>query len=312
MAMNSEPIAIQGSNSFVQASKIVLGEDIFVSINDVSQAFGMKNRYHPDKKIATLKSNQYHISFLLNSKTISFNGNTAYMQAPTRLVKGQIMLPAHFAQEQIKELMKVYGYKPQRNASNKFVVVIDPGHGGNDMGTTSSSGIEEKHITLKVSKYLQNELTKLGYQVYLTRSTDDFITLWRRVYLAQKYRADLFISIHANSAENKKAHGIEVFYYANPTPSQNGKNYRKNLQLNTYLAKLMSQHLSSSLDANNRGAKNAKYFVIRNAHTPAILLEMGFLSNPKEAKKLNDPAYQQKIAKTLANAILFYQMKIER
>lgn len=176
-------------------------------------------------------------------------------------------------------------------------IVVDPGHSGNpDAGAVSPSGIREADITLAVSQLLRGRLTDAGHNVLLTREGDDPATdsLEYRTSLANEWPADLFISIHCNSFSSAGPEGAETWYFGS---SPEGKR----------LAERVQSVFIDSLRSVNRGAKaNWDYYVLRNTNCTAILVEMGFLSNPKEEMLLASPAWQQRAAQAIANGIIGY------
>lgn len=174
------------------------------------------------------------------------------------------------------------------------LIVIDAGHGGKDMGTINSKlGLVEKNLSLKTTLKLKKRLTELGYKVALTRSRDQYLPLDRRVKVANQRGADAFVSVHFNSASNKKAEGIEVFYYDSP------KAPRKTM-LSRHLAKEVLRSSVSHLKTPSRGVKIGAFRVIRSTQMPAVLVEGGFVTNDREGMRLRDDAYIDRLAKSIA------------
>ncbi len=213
-------------------------------------------------------------------------------------------------------------------------VVIDPGHGGKDPGCRNRR-LKEKDIVLKVSHLVAKKLkSKLGCEVVLTRSRDVFIPLEQRTAFANIKRADLFVSIHVNSSPKRRARGIETYYlnFASDEEAmrvaalENAASTRslselqdllKNILLNTKLeeskrlAELVQKNLVSTLQrryrrVRNRGVKTAPFVVLIGTRMPAILVEIGFLSNPLEEKRLRDPRYLELIAEGIVKGIEAY------
>lgn len=174
-------------------------------------------------------------------------------------------------------------------------IVIDPGHGGKDPGAIGPSGIREKDVVLPVAQNLYQRLVAAGANPILTRSTDEFIDLVPRADLANRNNADLFLSVHANSASAAAAKGIEVYSYINATSPEGSK-----------LAKSVQKNLVKNLGSYDRGTHTANFSVLRNSKMPSALAELGFISNPQEEKLLNDPSFQQKAADALFQGILGY------
>ena len=171
-------------------------------------------------------------------------------------------------------------------------IYLDPGHGGKDSGAVGN-GIYEKDVVLPVSLMLADKLRNAGYEVIMSRDSDTYPTLEQRAAEANDCDADLFISIHANSADkNSSAYGVETYYYS-------GDDSKK-------IANLALKELVASTGSSDRGSKKMGYLVIKRTYMPATLLELGFISNPKEAKDLNSPEYQEKCADAVFTAINTY------
>lgn len=173
-------------------------------------------------------------------------------------------------------------------------ICLDAGHGGKDSGAYNSNlKLRESDINLRVVLKLADLLKKNGYEVILTRDRDIDVTLGMRCSIANQKKADLFISIHCNSATNKAARGTETYYYAT---SKNGN----------ALARLVQQELIEATKFQNRGIKTAGYYVLKYTKMPAILIELGFISNDEEAKILASPQYQDKAIQAIFEAIQKY------
>jgi N-acetylmuramoyl-L-alanine amidase len=175
----------------------------------------------------------------------------------------------------------------------KPLIILDPGHGGSDEGAKIHFFME-KSLTLMTSLLLRKHLNELGYRVIMTRSKDVFIPLYRRVSIANKTKAALFVSVHFNSAPAPDAHGIEVFYY-------NGNQPRA--RQSRALSQLILKELIAQTHALSRGVKAGNFHVIRDTSMPAVLVEGGFMTNKEERSNLRDKEYIDKIAKGIALGI---------
>jgi N-acetylmuramoyl-L-alanine amidase len=214
-------------------------------------------------------------------------------------------------------------------------IVIDPGHGGHDTGTIGPNGLEEKDLVLEVGKRLGKLLqTRLGAEVVYTRKDDTFIPLETRTAIANQERADLFVSIHANSSSDPEARGVET-YYLNFTSSpealevaarENAVSEKSIYELQDLVKKIalkekieesrefasdVQQSLHSSLAAKspairNRGVKKAPFIVLIGASMPSILAEISFVSNPSDERRLKTAEYRQRIAESLYRGIAKY------
>jgi N-acetylmuramoyl-L-alanine amidase len=214
-------------------------------------------------------------------------------------------------------------------------IVIDPGHGGHDTGTIGPNGLEEKDLVLEVGRRLGKLLeTRLGAEVVYTRKDDTFIPLETRTAIANQQRADLFISIHANSSQDSAARGVET-YYLNFTSSpealevaarENAVSEKSIYELQDLVKKIalkekieesrefagdVQESLHSGLAAKspairNRGVKKAPFIVLIGANMPSILAEISFVSNPTDEHRLETSEYRQRIAESLYRGIAKY------
>ena len=227
------------------------------------------------------------------------------------------------------------------NQAGHPLVVIDPGHGGYDPGTQSSSGALEKDLALQIATRLKSSLEARGIRAQVTRSSDFFVSLAERTRIANRAGADLFVSIHLNSSPNTETTGIEVYYLNNSTDRATirlarmengaadgyGASDASHLNLNyiltdlrqnykaaeaASLAKMIDERAVADLDSglglnvNALGAKMGPFYVLVGAHMPAVLVECGFLSNPVEAQRLTGADYQNLLAGAISTAIVHY------
>ena len=184
------------------------------------------------------------------------------------------------------------------------VVYLDAGHGGYDPGA-SYFGISEKSLTLAIQSRVKAKLEAEGYQVVTTRTSDTYVDLTDRSRAANASESDIFVSIHINASGSSAAQGIETYYYQPYAeyPSRINATYHANptrLSMSDTLANAIQSSLINATGAQNQGVKRQTFAVLRETTAPAVLLELGFLSNPQEATRLNTSAYQE----TLANAIV--------
>lgn len=190
--------------------------------------------------------------------------------------------------------------------SNAPIVVIDAGHGGRDRGARAKMPFcEEKRLSLQTARLLKKYLDQLGYRTVMTRSTDAFIPLPKRVQIAQQAHSDLFVSIHYNASRNQAAKGVEIFYYDSQKDRARSK-FSKNL------ASYILPKVTKRTNFQSRGVKKGNFYVIRETSMPAILVEGGFITNPKERSYLKNPAYQERIARGIADGIDLYFKKKKR
>lgn len=175
--------------------------------------------------------------------------------------------------------------------SGALLVVVDPGHGGKDQGTCEGS-VLEKDINLAVAAKLAEYLTENGADVILTRRKDEKVGLEERAKLANRENADLFISIHCNYYEDSaEIRGLECYYKEDST--EGGE-----------LAERIAGKFDGVDEVENRGTRTGEYRVLRKTDMPAVLIELGYLSNGEECRKLADEAYQELLAKKIAEAVM--------
>ncbi len=185
----------------------------------------------------------------------------------------------------------VVAASPRFSGSNrKGLIMIDPGHGGRDPGAVSVLGFYEKDINLKVATRLASTLSRMGYRTILTRENDVFVELEDRCALANRYNPDLFVSLHADSCATPSVTGYTA--YVAPSAS-----WRARQAAESFVGTLTQTGID------NRGVKTAKFKVLTDTTCPAVLIEMGYLSNQWEAKRLRNVNIQQRMAKAIANGV---------
>lgn len=176
-------------------------------------------------------------------------------------------------------------------------IFIDPGHGGPDPGAVGN-GVTEEYVNLNVSLELARLLRDAGYDVKLYRTTSDEnvlenknADLRNRAQMANNWGADYFISIHTNSSPNPDVHGVEAYVYRLGGTSER-------------LAQSIVNSVASELGSQNRGVMQANFAVLRRTNMPAVLVELGYLTNPTEALNLNSPAWQRAVAAAIFDGIV--------
>jgi len=238
----------------------------------------------------------------------------------------------------VKEPVPVRIKEPvvNRISDERYIIVIDAGHGGKDTGALCCGNKKEKQVVLSISLKLQKRLEKKGYKVYMTRDNDSFVKLPKRTQFANKKRADIFVSIHANAAPNKKVKnifkGLEV-YYLSPAKTERAKKaaakenavmfkgkdfYTKNAYLSLISEtkiveshklgldvsyKMLSNVRSSFGHVSDGGVKPANFWVLVGAQMPAILVETGYITHPEEGKNLMNNRYKNLLSKGIAEGI---------
>lgn len=244
----------------------------------------------------------------------TWNGVEINLGFAPQFIDGEVFLNGLDLQKNLEPLLCAPPILfPQTNR----VIVIDPGHGGDNHGTSSIlDGRFEKEFTLDLALRIKPLLETNGWTVLLTRTNDYYVTNATRVVLANSHHADLFVSLHFNSAApDEKAAGLETYCFT-PTgiPSTVTRGYSdprsEKLSSNDFdaqnlqIAVKMQSTLSHEIGMQDRGVRHVRYIeVLRGQKCPAVLVEFGYLSNPAEAKLIESADYRQKLAEAFANAL---------
>ncbi len=229
---------------------------------------------------------------------------------------------------------------PPPAKSRPKIIVLDPGHGGQDPGAISASGKYEKDLVLKMAKETKDLLEKAGFKVVLTRSRDEFISLRGRIKKAHEANGDLFISIHADSSKNKSAKGLSIYTISEKASDkeaaalaerENKVDILYGMDLADYqpevgnilidLAKKYAMDQSSAyadfvvkemktrVELVPKAHRFAGFVVLKSPNIPSVLLEMGYLSNRQEEKNMWNKSYREKLSKALVQAVKTYFQK---
>ncbi|WP_372010269.1 N-acetylmuramoyl-L-alanine amidase [Paenibacillus chitinolyticus] len=183
-------------------------------------------------------------------------------------------------------------YAALQNGTSRYKIVIDPGHGGKDPGAAGVSGKQEKAYTLALSKKVFDQLRQdPAFDVVMTRTDDTFVELGDRAQIANELGADAFISIHGNTYKDPDVSGTETFYYADDSSA---------------LAHKVHEQLVKTTGFKDRGVKKEGWQVLRDSKHPAVLLEVGYLTNPDNETDMLNEARQIRTAEAIANGIKKY------
>ena len=226
--------------------------------------------------------------------------------------------------------------KEKDRLNKKYIIVIDPGHGGKDPGAVGFNGTFEKDINLLFAKILRSVLSSNFIKVKLTRTDDRYLYLRERINFAEKFKADLFISIHADASKNKNASGFSIFSLSDKASDKEAKKLalrenksdligglkiqhsdplikdnlikifqRQTMNESSKIANIVIRNINK-LSITNRGHRNAGFVVLKSLTTPSILVELGFITNKKEEKLLKNKKYLTKISKIISLSIFNY------
>ena len=297
-------------------------EATFIELDKFCKNNRLTYEYNTIDDIVQIKSRDKDLRLLLYSSLIYFNGATFRLKEFPFYDRGKVFLP-----RQLQDIIMRKAPIPQIPSIVIRKIVIDPGHGGKDPGATSKRGIKEKHLNLKVAKLLKEELEKKGFQVYLTRTNDTFLTLQNRVDIAKQRNADLFISIHANAHRNSRIQGVEVYSFARRYSSNKNDMTLSKEKLKKYEGHFANsstipwqlmcaernvvsiETVSCMVDVFNHLGfkvvqKGAPFYVLKHGEVPSILIEIGYLTNAYEAKLLATLRYQRQIVEAITLGVV--------
>lgn len=302
-------------------SKTIAGREV-VNVTDISSHLGMKMRWVERGERISLANQWTRIDIGSKERHILINNVRISLGRPVLAYRNQLYIDTldwHFT---LLPVVTPQQFKPSKPGPIR-TIVLDPGHGGKDPGAENKRmGLQEKSLTLDVSKRIQQHLTRAGYRVVLTRSTDSFIALEDRTVIANRHKADLFLSIHFNSHADGSAQGIETFAFTlinHPSTARSStvKSDRLHAEANRHdpWNALLGYHLQNrlirGLSERDRGLKRARFTVLRDIRCPAALLELGFVSHPETARKLKNANYRNQLAQNVAQGVIDYSARIQ-
>ena len=316
-----------------------IGGVSYMPLISLCEQRGINWEYDTFTRAINLNKDLHRINLRVGETLIIVDGKTQNLANPVDMYQGTVVVPLKFKERYLdvlyKEIKPAYGRFPQLPIRIKKVV-IDAGHGGNDPGAIGKTGLREKDINLDIAKRLAKLLSNEGVKIAMTRSSDRFISLSRRVDIANDSHAELFISIHSNANRSKGLKGFEVYYVSpNLSDSRRALSAAKNLRLNldnSYfasdslnlratlwdmiyassraesitLARAICRSIDHELETKVLGVKGANFYVLKGVAMPAVLIEIGFISNPKEELLLKNSYYRQQIAEAIAGGINNY------
>ena len=291
---------------------------VYVPINNIVPYYGMQLS-QTGKDRLQLKNKWHTLEFETDSRRCWVNGTLLWLNNPVRKIGWQWALEDPDFQQTIEPSVRPYAFL--KDAGSR-VVVLDPGHGGSDKGAVSPRKIYEKLLTKNIANRVRNLLEARGLTVYLTREDDRNLSLSERCKIAASRKADVFVSLHADSA-GTTAEGAGTFIlalskqysthsYGKGTPSTTVHPGNKFDLANQALGTRIQQKLINSTGQNDRGVKRARFQVLREAPCPAALVEMAFITNPKEERFVLSKNGQDKIARGIADGIAAYLYDVNR
>ena len=301
----------------------------FIELDKFCRINNLEYKYSPfyeeielSRNYLTIKLRPDYSYVLVNDRLQNLCSNVVYKE-------GKILIPSS-----LSNFLTVFKREAKGSLSSFMpvtidTVVIDPGHGGRDPGAISPWGIKEKDVNLIIAKYLYSLLKGRGFRVYLTRDTDVFISLEGRVKFANLRKADLFISIHANANRSGRVSGLEVYYLSpkfNDTQAKvlaTAENLCRNegISLSSSMKNVIGGMLhtenkrethqlvqavinaANDLGIDTKKSTGAPFYVLKHNVCPAVLIEVGYLTNRAEEKLLRTSLYKKQLALAIAEGV---------
>lgn len=311
----------------------------YVPLIALCEQRGVNFAYDTLTKTATLTRQAHKINLMTGESIMFVDGAPRHLKYRVDTYNGTIVVPKGFIEQVMDSVFADTGVMPDKTVSyvrDIKTIVVDPGHGGYDPGAIGKTGLKEKNVNLDVANRLVKILRDEGYKVIMTRSHDDFVPLEKRVEIANNAKANLFISIHSNANTMKDKNGFEVYHVSTEVSDlrraklsvdsavldldrasyeQMTSNLKTILWDMIYtasraesvgLAQSICRAVNNDLSVNVIGVKEAAFQVLKGAHMPAVLIEIGFVSNEKEEHKLRNTYYRQQITDAIARGIKNY------
>lgn len=310
---------LAAATSFAGVRTVTSRGKNYVPLSNLAAYYAMTTS-QPARNRIRLQNKYNKIEFETDSRSAWINGTLIALSEPVRKIGWQWAIDVTDFNKTIEPATRPVEFL--KNAGTR-TVVLDPGHGGDDKGASSPRNVHEKLVVLDVAKRVKAKLEARGINVELTRESDRELDLAFRCRKAAALRADLLVSIHANSAANRSVRGAETFVLALPgryssnsygggrLPSDTNAGNRYDLA-NMALGYRIQQNILRATGQEDRGVKRARFEVLRDAPCPAALVEMAFMSNPKDEAIAIDPAGRDRIARGIADGIAAYLSDVSR
>lgn len=296
--------------------------DHYVRLDATAKRHGLRSTWVKPSRELRLQNRQVTLGFDADSREASWNGLRLFLGEPVRVRQRSLYVARTDLQSILQPLISPAAAKAPGRLR---LIVIDAGHGGADTGAVNRAlRLQEKNLTLDVARRLKRNLEARGFRVALTRATDVRLAaqqaadLEKRVQVANRAGADLFVSIHFNSLpDNSVVSGVETYALTpagqRSTAAQSARRSdvvkqpgNRHDHWNTVLAAAIHRQLVHGLGAVDRGLKRARFAVLRTIRCPAVLVEGGFLSNRTEARNIGSAAYRQELAGAIGDGIQDY------
>jgi N-acetylmuramoyl-L-alanine amidase len=299
----------------------VLAGAHYVDAAQFFSRYGLERQWLTPARRARFSSTWTKVELEADKREMLFNGIRVFLGDPVLLHRQGLWLTRLDAEKVLGPLLKPEMYADSLRVPR--TIVVDAGHGGQDTGTRNTAlKLDEKGFTLDVARRLAEHLDSQGFKVIMTRTDDRFVSLAERAEIANRAKADLFVSIHFNSVEKSpEVRGSETYILtpryqrstADLTSSESDRTQQAGNRADAWsmvLGYQMQRNLLERLGTFDRGLKRARFAVLRLVECPAVLVEAGYLSNHEEALRLATPEYRAAIAEAVANGIAAYAVQV--
>jgi N-acetylmuramoyl-L-alanine amidase len=304
----------------VDLERISLSGNDYVRLSDWARAYNFRISWSRDDEEVLVSTRWSKLVFRVDSPKAEINGIVVYLSLPIAARQGS----AYIALSDLQAAVIPVLFPPKNKGALPILsICLDPGHGGKDPGNEEGRR-KEKEYTFLLAWEVRRLLIGEGLKVSLTRTADAFVPLAGRPELAKKLDADLFVSLHFNSAiaERNQVKGVEV-YCMTPAGASSTNVRAEGTETsasrgnwfdakNILLAYQIQKSLVGKVGAEDRGVRRARFVVLRNAEMPAVLVEAGFMSHPQESEKIFDAEYRRQLAQAIVDGILVYKRLVER
>lgn len=317
LAFGVAPVCRGGTPSTLEETRIA--GKAYVRLSDWAKSLDFSVRWTKRDEALELSNAAARISLQIHSPEAEINGVEVRLLLPL-VQKGDLVW---ISSADTRTTFEPVLAPPRLRRGTLQTICLDPGHGGKDPGF-QVGGSQEKKLALQLAQELQSQLRRAGWKVNLTRSRDSFVELPSRPEIARRRKSDLFVSLHFNSTGSSatSVKGAEVYCLTPPgVPSTNsggeggGAGWftgNHNDFQNMFLAYQVQKGLARKLGTEDRGVHRARFWVLRDATMPAILIEAGFLSHPVEGRKINTAEYRKQVASAIVESLGAYKQAVER
>jgi N-acetylmuramoyl-L-alanine amidase len=287
----------------------------YVRMAEWAETSGLTMKWNKKEPDIALSGPAEPMEFTIDSRKAQVGGVTVWLSLPVVNRSGIALISLADLHTTLEPVLF-----PRKSEARVKTICLDPGHGGKDAGESDRHNYE-KQYTLLLARQVESLLKDDGFSVIMTRARDEFIELPDRPQIASRRGADLFVSLHYNSA-NTDVRGVEVYCLTpagmNSSDVGGGRSAQSSDagnahdERNALLAYELQRSITRGLPVEDRGMKRSRFEVLREARMPAILIEGGFMSQPEDAKNIYDSAFRKRMARAIVDGILAYKRAVEK